>query len=318
MGRVDPVIPLAILLVLSSCKSPIGNETQVVVIPTTSTESVEITYTRTSTPHPTSSATSISCDPIDDDFCIEDGTFIFHPPITAPGIIMIDRSYPYGSTAGGTRSPHSGVEFYYPSGTPIFASHIGYVYFAGNDSTTAFGPYTNYYGNLIILEHEIPGDSLYTLYGHLSEIDVIIGQSVQVGERIGEVGSSGSAIGSHLHFEVRKDPYDQSTTLNPELWLIPLPGTGVLSLRLSNPPGDLPPKEVNIQYFPDRSGPFTQAWQPEPYSSKLFDGDHWENIVLGNLMAGQYRITFFWDGILNERWIEIQEGRLTRSFFDLH
>ncbi|MDO9348820.1 MAG: M23 family metallopeptidase, partial [Anaerolineales bacterium] len=53
---------------------------------------------------------------------------------------------------------------------------------------------------IIVLRH---ADSLFTLYAHLSRIEVEAGQRVVVGQKIGEVGKSGTAQGSHLHFEVR-------------------------------------------------------------------------------------------------------------------
>ncbi|MDB5287066.1 MAG: peptidoglycan DD-metalloendopeptidase family protein [Mucilaginibacter sp.] len=57
------------------------------------------------------------------------------------------------------------------------------------------------YGNCIIIKHM--GD-FETLYGHLSHINVKVGQEVKVGEVIGEVGSTGHSTGAHLHYEVRK------------------------------------------------------------------------------------------------------------------
>jgi murein DD-endopeptidase MepM/ murein hydrolase activator NlpD len=58
------------------------------------------------------------------------------------------------------------------------------------------------YGNCIIIKHM--GD-FETLYGHLSHINVTVGQEVKVGQVIGEVGSTGHSTGSHLHYEVRKN-----------------------------------------------------------------------------------------------------------------
>ncbi len=49
------------------------------------------------------------------------------------------------------------------------------------------------------------GHILYTLYGHLESVSVTAGQPVNAGDVVGIVGSSGVALGSHLHFEVRQD-----------------------------------------------------------------------------------------------------------------
>ncbi len=89
----------------------------------------------------------------------------------------------------------------------------------------------DFYGNVIIIRH---ANELYTLYAHLSNIFVKEGDKVSAGDMIGEVGDTGGATGSHLHFEVRKggDGTDYFSTQNPELWLIPHEGTGTLSITL--------------------------------------------------------------------------------------
>ena len=67
---------------------------------------------------------------------------------------------------------------------------------------------------------------MYTLYAHLSKVDVQAGDEVKAGDLIGKVGQSGVATGSYLHFEVRKggDGTDYFSTQNPELWLAPNDG----------------------------------------------------------------------------------------------
>lgn len=68
------------------------------------------------------------------------------------------------------------------------------------------------YGSFIIIDH---GGGFYTLYAHLDEISVELGQLVFPGEKIGTVGESGSLAGPRLHFELRKG----KEQLDPELWL---------------------------------------------------------------------------------------------------
>jgi len=58
------------------------------------------------------------------------------------------------------------------------------------------------YGNCVRIAH---ANGFETLYGHLSRITVHIGQKVTVGEKIGEIGSTGRSTGNHLHYEVRKN-----------------------------------------------------------------------------------------------------------------
>jgi len=56
------------------------------------------------------------------------------------------------------------------------------------------------YGNMVEVNH---GNGLATRYGHLSQIDVKVGQTVRIGEIIGRIGSTGRSTGPHLHYETR-------------------------------------------------------------------------------------------------------------------
>ena len=70
-----------------------------------------------------------------------------------------------------------------------------------NGKVVAAGWYGGY-GKCVRIEH---GNSLETLYGHLSRITVEVGQLVTAGQKIGEIGSTGHSTGTHLHYEIRKD-----------------------------------------------------------------------------------------------------------------
>ncbi len=253
-------------------------------------------------------------------FCVADAFFVFQRPIDPPGLDTIDRYYPYGGTEGGTREPHHGVEFNNASGTPVLAALGGSVFFAGDDKSQAFTPWLNFYGNLIILKHEIPGSpfgTLYTLYAHLSKEAVTTGQTVTAGQKIGEVGASGSAQGSHLHFEVRVEPSDYSSTLNPELWLVPHPGNGTLAIAATDSNGKTIFPTFNVQYHENRDKPTIDAFEVDSYASEAVNPqDPWGEIAaLGDQPAGWYRITFVWAGVWFEKWVEIQAGKLTRVAF---
>ncbi|MCJ7734339.1 MAG: M23 family metallopeptidase, partial [Anaerolineales bacterium] len=74
---------------------------------------------------------------------------------------------------------------------PVWASDNGVVVYAG---------WSNYgYGNLIVVDH---GTGWQTLYAHLNSTSVGCGQSVNQGQRIGGLGSTGNSSGAHLHFEM--------------------------------------------------------------------------------------------------------------------
>ena len=105
----------------------------------------------------------------------------------------------------GTRLFHNGVDIAADSGTPIVAALKGKV---------ATAEYSDSYGNYVVVDH---GKGLSTLYAHCSELQVQEGQTVQKGETVGLVGSTGVSTGPHLHFEVRRGEY----RINPQ-WLVDL------------------------------------------------------------------------------------------------
>ncbi|PSB12034.1 peptidase M23 [filamentous cyanobacterium CCP2] len=86
---------------------------------------------------------------------------------------------------------HSGIDFGADYGRPIWAAHIGVVIFAG---------WYGGYGQAVIVDH---GGGVTTLYAHASELYVDEGQTVQKGQPIAAIGSTGLSTGPHLHFEVR-------------------------------------------------------------------------------------------------------------------
>lgn len=89
---------------------------------------------------------------------------------------------------------HRGLDIAAGSGTPVLAADAGRVIVAG-------WPDNGGYGNRVMIDH---GNGYVTLYGHLSRIDVTVGQTVNRGNQIGLEGSTGRSTGPHLHFEIRR------------------------------------------------------------------------------------------------------------------
>jgi murein DD-endopeptidase MepM/ murein hydrolase activator NlpD len=229
----------------------------------------------------------------------------------------VDATYRYGSTANGTREPHHGVEFPNPSGTPVYAAARGIVLFAGPDQEDLYSPWENFYGNLVVIEH---GDELFTLYAHLSKIEVEPGQEVFTTDKLGEVGRTGAAIGSHLHFEVRHgNAGDYFATQNPELWLVPAndaQGLPFGALRISVVDREREPvkyAELTVRYHLDPAQRHLKSYYGTTYSPETFYGE--ENAGFGELPAGQYRIAVEANGKVYERWVEVQSGKLTQVVF---
>lgn len=101
----------------------------------------------------------------------------------------------------GRSAGHNGVDMAAPKGTPIKAAAPGIVVFAG---------YYGGFGNAVMIKHS---PEITTLYGHIREggIKVSVGQKVDVGQKIAEVGSTGRSTGNHLHFTV----YQNDVAVNP-------------------------------------------------------------------------------------------------------
>ena len=103
------------------------------------------------------------------------------------------------SGVGGRRNPFGGRGFEYHEGQDIDAAYGTPVQVAATGRVIIAG-WQRGYGNVVYVDH---GNGLSTRYGHLSEIDVTVGQTVTRGQTIGLVGSTGRSTGPHLHYEVR-------------------------------------------------------------------------------------------------------------------
>lgn len=99
----------------------------------------------------------------------------------------------YGSQRilnGQPRQPHYGLDVAGPVGTPILAACSGRVTLAAD---------FHFFGKLVVLDH---GHGVHTLYAHLSEQHVGVGEEVTAGQRIAAMGATGRVTGPHLHFSL--------------------------------------------------------------------------------------------------------------------
>ncbi len=93
----------------------------------------------------------------------------------------------------GRPAMHTGLDFRAQTGDPVRATANGKVISSG---------WSGGYGRMVEIDH---GNGLSTRYGHLSQIDVKVGDVIKIGQVIGEVGSTGRSTGPHLHYETRID-----------------------------------------------------------------------------------------------------------------
>jgi murein DD-endopeptidase MepM/ murein hydrolase activator NlpD len=93
----------------------------------------------------------------------------------------------------GVPAMHTGQDFRAPTGERVLATASGIVTIAGRNGG---------YGKLVEIRH---GNGFSTRYGHLSEILVVVGQKVSLGQMVARVGSTGRSTGPHLHYETRVD-----------------------------------------------------------------------------------------------------------------
>lgn len=116
--------------------------------------------------------------------------------------------YTYISTYFGVKDAwhskaHGGTDYAAPGGTPIYACESG---------TVTIARYSSSYGNYVTINHGrgTDGNVYATLYAHMSSYCVSYGQTVQKGQVIGYVGSTGRSTGNHLHLELWRN----STKIN--------------------------------------------------------------------------------------------------------
>jgi murein DD-endopeptidase MepM/ murein hydrolase activator NlpD len=117
-------------------------------------------------------------------------------PVRKPVAGEVDMSSPFGvRTDPFLHRPamHTGLDMRGDAGEPVHATAAGKVTIAGREGG---------YGNLVEINH---GNGFATRYGHLSEIDVKVGQTVHIGQTVGRIGSTGRSTGPHLHYETRID-----------------------------------------------------------------------------------------------------------------
>jgi hypothetical protein len=283
----------------------------------------EPTQSAATKPAPAESAANLTAvESCGEDVCLYDGWFLLERPIGPDGRNTIDHTSRFGTFRRGSEAIR-GVYFLNSTGTPVLAAADGTVVVAGDDSQTPYGRYRGAFGNLVILQHDLPGVSgpVFTLYGHLSEVSVEADDQVQAGQEIGLVGSSGDISGSSLYFEVRYGENAYQSARNPELWLRPVADSsaGALVGRVVNADGNfITVQSIVIEQLAGPGQPALDQFYIRTYGGDSLNGlEPWgENFAMGGLPPGEYQISFLMDG-MRQQVVEVTTDDVTLVTFQI-
>lgn len=241
--------------------------------------------------------------------------FYFSRPIAADEVNWPLANYRYGGVFF-ENVVHTGVDIPVRRDTPVFAAGKGKVIWADWGLYRGIsGDLSDPYGIAVVIKHDFgyQGQDLYTVYGHLNRADVVRGQWVEKGDLIGLSGDTGKVTGPHLHFEVRVGEMDFFETYNPELWMVPPQGWGLIAGRVMDTSGQLYPDETLLI----QSEETRQIWKVIPYGGGAANSDPYyqENLVIGDLPAGWYTVTMQYAGRSYELELEVYPGRVSYFTF---
>ena len=243
--------------------------------------------------------------------------FYFARPIAADNVNWPLAEYRYGGVFFAPNIVHTGVDIDAEEGTPILATGAGTVVSAdwGLFSEVP-GNISDPYGQAVVIRHDFgyKDQPLFTVYAHMSKIITVVGQHVETGDVLGLVGDTGITTGPHLHFEVRWGGNTFYNTYNPELWMAPPQGWGVLVGRMTDEDGEL----LNLYPVEVRPMPSEVPLRKVlTYAKGAANSDAYyqENLVLSDLPAGLYKIAFEYLDKNLQFWVDIYAGQITYFTF---
>ena len=245
-----------------------------------------------------------------------DAHFWLTKPLSDEQLIVLNPAYPYGSDSNGRYLLHNGIDSLADKGVDVLAAGAGTVAYAGEDAEALYGWRCDWYGNLVVIEHDDLwlGQPVYSLYGHVLDVSVTTGQRVEAGNRVAEVGFGGVATHPHLHFEVRVGSNTFGATRNPLLWLVPETDRGVIVGRLVDE-GKRPWQGTRVTLI-DGSGEeveFINTWTYLDDPEHLINPDigYAENFVFGDVASGNYELFVKIQGIEYRQSVEVLDGELS-------
>jgi murein DD-endopeptidase MepM/ murein hydrolase activator NlpD len=245
----------------------------------------------------------------------------FRRPIALTDQPYIDQTYRFGSTMGGNFQPHQGVEFNNADGTPVHAIGDGVVVHAGPAEQGAL---------TVAIKHDrqrATGNGqrlfLFSVYYHNSKLLVKPGDRVKAGDVLSLVGNTGRATNDHLHLEVHASPLDSTRLIvdpavrypaynaNPELWIEPLPGTGIVAGQVWDSAGKaVPQARIYGLVKPEpQETPFSfiETYGPRNHSDPVYQ----EHFAISDVPPGEYVLGVEIAGRRVFRRVKVEAGKLT-------
>ena len=248
----------------------------------------------------------------------------FRRPIGPTDNSFIDQTYRYGSTMGGNFQQHQGVEFNNPDGTPVLAIGSGTVVYAGPAEQGAL---------TVTIRHDTSITAkgrryrVFSSYYHNSALNVKVGRKVTKGAVIARVGNTGRATNDHLHLEMSASPSDSlhlvvdslqrfpPYTTNPELWIEPLPNTGIIAGQVFDSAG-APVPHARVHGITKRDPVDTPFSYAETYGDKAHPHPlYGEHFALSDVPVGSYTLGTEIGGKKVFRQVMVEAGKLTWVVF---
>ena len=244
----------------------------------------------------------------------------FSRPIDVTDQPHIDQTYRFGSTMGGNFQPHQGVEFNNADGTPVHAIGDGVIVHSGPAERGAL---------TVAIRHDkrlsTPSARLFvfSVYYHNSKLLKQVGDRVKAGDVIALVGNTGRATNDHMHLEVHASPFDSTRLIvdpdvryppyntNPELWIEPIPGTGMIAGQVWDSAGKpVPQARIYGLVKPEpRETPFSfiETYGPRNHSDPVYK----EHFGISDVTPGTYVLGVEIDGRRVFRQVKVEAGKLT-------
>lgn len=243
--------------------------------------------------------------------------FYFTRPIAVDSNTDPLPDFRYGYYYQNEDTVHTGVDIPSPLHKPVLAAGDGQVVFTGYGLMNGAGHTDDPYGLAVLIRHDFSynNKTIYTVYAHLDRIDVETGQTVNMGDQIGTIGMTGNTSGPHVHFEVRVDDSEGNRIQNPELWLSPPIGSGVLAGRIKNDFGYfISTQEIKLKSLETEATYDIFTYAPVKH---IFADDYYhENFAIGSLPAGGYEISMLYKNKWYRSKITISPGAVNFIFFN--